>query len=39
MIVDNSIDPFRLIAEGLKDSELDIKEQTTWDKIKTQAYE
>jgi len=39
MIVNNSEGPFNLIAEGLKNIETDIKDNTVWNKIKTQANE
>jgi predicted ABC-type ATPase len=39
MIIDNSINPLRVIAEGLKSNEIEIKEKTIWETIKMQAYE
>jgi predicted ABC-type ATPase len=39
MIVNNSEGPFNLIAEGLKNIETDIKDNTVWNKIKAQANE
>jgi len=39
MIVNNSEGPFILVAEGLKNIEIEIKDITIWNKIKTQANE
>ena len=39
MIVNNSEGPFYLIAEGLKDCEIEIKDLSVWNKIKTQGNE
>ncbi len=39
IIVNNSEGPFSLIAEGLKDTEVEIKDHNIWNKIKAQAYE
>lgn len=39
MVLDNSISPLRLIAEGLKSSDVEIKEKIIWNNIKMQAYE
>jgi len=39
IIVNNSEGPFNLIAEGLKDTEVEIKDHNIWNKIKAQAYE
>ena len=39
MIVNNSEGPFILVAEGLKNIEIEIKDFTIWNKIKTQANE
>jgi hypothetical protein len=39
IIVNNSEGPFSLIAEGLKDTEVEIKNSNIWNKIKAQANE
>jgi len=39
IIVNNSEGPFNLIAEGLKDTEVEIKDYNIWNKIKAQANE
>lgn len=39
IIVNNSEGPFSLIAEGLKDTEVEIKDHNIWNKIKSQANE
>ncbi len=39
MVVNNSERPFYLIAEGLKDVEIEIKDVSVWNKIKTQGNE
>ena len=39
MVLNNSINPLKLVAEGLKASEIDIKEKSIWNNIKMQAYE
>lgn len=39
IIINNSENPFKVIAEGLKNSELDIKERLIWNKINEQAHE
>jgi len=39
MVINNSISPFQLIAEGIQNNEIEIKEKTIWDMIKTQAHE
>jgi len=39
MIVNNSEGPMILVAEGLKNIEIEIKDITIWNKIKTQANE
>jgi len=39
MVINNSVSPFQLIAEGLQNNEIEIKEKTIWNIIKTQAYE
>lgn len=39
MVLDNSINPLKLIAEGLKSAKIEIKEKTTWNIIKMQVYE
>lgn len=39
MIINNSEGPFNLIAEGLKNIEIDIKDSAIWNKINTQANE
>ncbi len=39
MVVNNSEGPFYLIAEGLKDSEIEIKDVSIWNRIKTQENE
>ena len=39
MVVNNSERPFYLIAEGLKDVEIEIKDLSVWNKIKTQGNE
>jgi predicted ABC-type ATPase len=39
IIVNNSEGPFNLIAEGLNDTEVEIKDHNIWDKIKSQANE
>lgn len=39
IIVNNSEGPFNLIAEGLKDTEVEIKDHNIWNKIKAQANE
>jgi hypothetical protein len=39
MILDNSIRPLRVIAEGLKSSEIEIIEKKIWETIKMQVYE
>jgi len=39
MVINNSEDPFRLIAEGSKDSEIEIKEVSVWNRIKSQGNE
>ena len=39
IIVNNSEGPFKLIVEGLKNIEIDIKDTIIWNKIKTQANE
>lgn len=39
IIVNNSSTPFKLITEGLKNIEIEIKDIEIWDKIKTQSHE
>lgn len=39
IIVNNSEGPFNLIAEGLKDTEVEIKDYNIWNNIKAQANE
>ncbi len=39
IIVNNSEGPFSLIAEGLNDTEVEIKDHNIWNKIKSQANE
>jgi len=39
IIINNSENPFKVIAEGLKNSELDIKDGLIWYKINEQAHE
>ena len=39
MVINNSISPFQLIAEGIQNNEIEIKEKTIWDMIKTQVHE
>ena len=39
MVVNNFKRPFYLIAEGLKDVEIEIKDLSVWNKIKTQGDE
>lgn len=39
MVINNSEDPFYLIAEGSKDSEIEIKEVSVWNRIKSQGNE
>jgi predicted ABC-type ATPase len=39
MVVNNSEGPFYLIAEGLKDSEIEIKDVSVWNRIKSQENE
>jgi len=39
IIVNNSEGPFNLIAEGLNDTEVEIKDHNIWSKIKSQANE
>jgi predicted ABC-type ATPase len=39
MVINNSERPFYLIAEGLKDVEIAIKDLYVWNKIKTQGNE
>lgn len=39
IITNNSEGPFTVVAEGLKDIEFEIKDITTWNKIKAQANE
>ncbi len=39
MVVNNSVTPFQLIAEGLQNTEIEIQEQTIWNNIKQQAHE
>ena len=39
ILADNSQIPFRVIAEGSKNDLINIKDETTYDKIRTQAFE
>ncbi len=39
IIINNSEGPFNVVAEGLKSTEIEIKDNSVWDKINTQAYE
>jgi predicted ABC-type ATPase len=39
MIINNSEGPFNVVAEGLKTSEIEIKDTKVWNKINTQANE
>lgn len=39
IIINNSEGPFTVVAEGLKNIEVEIKDIATWNKIKTQADE
>jgi predicted ABC-type ATPase len=39
ILINNSENPFKVIAEGLKDTELDIKDRLIWNKINEQAHE
>lgn len=39
ILINNSEVPFRMIAEGIKFSELEIKDQKIWNQIKSQANE
>jgi predicted ABC-type ATPase len=39
IVINNSENPFKVIAEGLKNSELDIKDEFIWNKINEQVYE
>lgn len=39
IIVNNSEGPFNLVAEGLNDKEVEIKDHNIWSKIKSQANE
>jgi predicted ABC-type ATPase len=39
IIINNSEGPFNVVAEGLKNNEIDIKDTAIWNKIKTQGNE
>ena len=39
IIINNSEGPFMVVAEGLKNIEIEIKDNAMWNKIKTQADE
>ena len=39
ILADNSQIPFRVIAEGSKDDLINIKDEATYEKIRTQAFE
>jgi predicted ABC-type ATPase len=39
ILINNSDNPFKVIAEGLKNPELDIKDRLIWNKINEQAHE
>ena len=39
ILADNSKIPFRVLAEGSKNDLINIKDETTYDKIRTQAFE
>lgn len=39
MVINNSVSPFQLIAEGLQNKEIEIKEEEIWNQIKVYAHE
>lgn len=39
MVINNSVSPFQLIAEGLQNKEIEIKEEVIWNQIKDNAHE
>jgi predicted ABC-type ATPase len=39
ILINNSENPFKIVAEGLKNTELDIKDNLAWDKINRQYHE
>jgi hypothetical protein len=39
MVINNSVSPFQLIAEGLQDKEIEIKEESIWNQIKNYSNE
>ena len=39
MVINNSVSPFQLIAEGLQNKEIEIKEEPIWNQIKNYAHE
>lgn len=39
MVINNSVSPFQLIAEGLQNKEIEIKEEPIWNQIKNYSNE
>jgi hypothetical protein len=39
IVINNSVNPFQLVAEGMFDGEMEIKEETVWKQIKNSIYE